>query len=362
MRRARWSLLALAVPFALSGSGCGGSEGGSADGPRAVDAASDTGASDAPFPIDASDAPFPVEAGADLVNMDAPGDEASGADGPPAGTCPEEPLGLRAAAWPMPDPTTTGRPGSQSYDSSAADVVVDNVTHLMWQKLVDSGSFGWTDARNHCACLDLAGHGDWRLPTRIELVSLVDFTKHAPAIDGTAFPNTPSEWFWTASPISDDPSFAWYVFFETGYTNFNPVDSLYRVRCVRTATPPSQPASRYQVGTDGTVLDHQTGLTWQQATDGMTRVWADAKAYCASLSLAGGGWHLPNMKELESLVDETRASPSIDPSAFPGTPTDPLWSGTQVAGTTVSAWRVSFEHGYTYDALMTYQYLARCVR
>jgi len=112
----------------------------------------------------------------------------------------------------------------------------------------------------------------------------------------------------------------------------------------------------------GNVRDTQTRLEWQQTFDPGMRAWADAQAYCGSLELVGGGWRLPSMKELQSLVDDTRASPSIDDTAFPGTPSDPLWSATPVLATPGSAWRVSFEHGYTYDAVATYQYHARCVR
>jgi hypothetical protein len=279
-------------------------------------------------------------------------------EGTPA--CDETPAPSLIATWPLPDPTTTGRPSSQSYDATSPEVVIDKVTHLVWQRQIDAGKRGWADAKTYCACLSLAGHDDWRLPTRMELVSIVDSTKDSPAIDPTAFPATPSEWFWTSSPLAADPAFAWYVYFETGFTNFIEKDSAYRARCVRSEAPVA-PGAHYAVA-DGTVRDAYTGLTWQQTTDGVMRPWAGSRAYCEALPLAGGGWRLPGMKELQSLVDETRASPSIDPTAFPDTPAEPFWTTTPALQFPGSAWRVSFENGYTYDANETYLYHARCVR
>ena len=58
---------------------------------------------------------------------------------------------------------------------------------------------------------------------------------------------------------------------------------------------------------------------WQQADDGTTRNWEDALSYCEELNLAGHtDWRLPNAKELQSILDYTRApsvtnSPAIDP-------------------------------------------------
>jgi hypothetical protein len=47
-----------------------------------------------------------------------------------------------------------------------------------------------------------------------------------------------------------------------------------------------------------------------------------ALAHCAALSLAGGGFRLPSIAELLTLVDPTRSQPAIDPIAFPGTAGD----------------------------------------
>ena len=51
-----------------------------------------------------------------------------------------------------------------------------------------------------------------------------------------------------------------------------------------------------------TWTDPTSGLTWQVTPTGGTMNWSDAKAHCAGLSLDGGGWHLPDIGELRSLI------------------------------------------------------------
>ena len=80
---------------------------------------------------------------------------------------------------------------------------------------------------------------------------------------------------------------------------------------------------------DGTITDIATGLMWQQADDGNTRDWENALSYAEDLNLAGyNDWRLPNAKELQSIVDYTRApditnSAAIDPIFFATTFNDP---------------------------------------
>ncbi len=70
-------------------------------------------------------------------------------------------------------------------------------------------------AEKACAAL---GEG-WRLPTRVELLSLVDDTRADPAIDTERFPDTKSAAYWTSTPFASDSSYAWFVSFYDGYAN-----------------------------------------------------------------------------------------------------------------------------------------------
>ncbi|MDY0004698.1 MAG: DUF1566 domain-containing protein, partial [Polyangia bacterium] len=97
-----------------------------------------------------------------------------------------------------------------------ADWVLDRVTGLTWQRAVPAVSFDWWEAREHCAAMTLGGHDDWRLPGRMELVSLLDYGSLDPTIDLEAFPGTPSDFFWTASPVPF-LNLAYGVRFELGF-------------------------------------------------------------------------------------------------------------------------------------------------
>jgi hypothetical protein len=114
------------------------------------------------------------------------------------------------------------------------DTVTDNVTGLMWQRVVSDTRYPWADAKTYCAGLTLGGLTGWRLPMRMELVSLVDYTAVSPTINTTVFPFAPTSPFWTASPSVDSANSAWTVNFNDGTAlDFESRGSSLSVRCVR---------------------------------------------------------------------------------------------------------------------------------
>jgi hypothetical protein len=120
-------------------------------------------------------------------------------------------------------------------------VVIDSNTMLIWQRELQncdkdatSPTCTWSEAKSYCDKLVLAGADDWRLPTPVELLSIVDMTMFGPAIDQTLFPDTPGQGFWTASlyePLA--PMYAWYVNAYHGSVDNTPVGKPNNVRCVR---------------------------------------------------------------------------------------------------------------------------------
>jgi Protein of unknown function (DUF1566) len=112
----------------------------------------------------------------------------------------------------------------------------------------------------------------------------------------------------------------------------------------------------------GSVEDAVTGLTWQQKLTDKRYNWAEATAACVSLELRGKGWRLPTIKELHTLVDETRVSPSIDPVAFPDTQADYFWTASQLAKFSGDAWAVSFDQGFDNWFDVGTKQRVRCVR
>lgn len=121
------------------------------------------------------------------------------------------------------------------------------------------------------------------------------------------------------------------------------------------------PLCRYQID-NGVVLDVETGLSWQQSVDGGLYDWSGANAYCLGLQLNGGGWRLPTVYELQTIVDEAVVAPAIDLAAFPATPTAAFWSGTSDANSSDSAWRVHFTSGHVQVTMSNDTLRVRCVR
>jgi hypothetical protein len=129
---------------------------------------------------------------------------------------------------------TAGAPNLESYTDNGNGTVTDNVTGLMWQQTVPTGTYTWAQAVAYCPTLSLGGHSDWRLPSRIELVSIVDFGVTSGAtINATYFPSTPADWFWSSSPMAGSSSLAWAVDFDDGIAYYYGVSGTGVVRCVR---------------------------------------------------------------------------------------------------------------------------------
>jgi hypothetical protein len=103
--------------------------------------------------------------------------------------------------------------------------------------------------------------------------------------------------------------------------------------------------NRFVDNGDGTVTDNCAGLMWQKETAPGTYPWQQALQYCESLELAGhDDWRLPNVRELQSIADYGRFSPSIDPvfSAQNGW----YWSSSTFVGNPDVAWYVDFYYGF----------------
>lgn len=122
--------------------------------------------------------------------------------------------------------------------SENAGIVYDSRSGLMWQQGRSDGGLPWSAAPAYCDALVLGGYSDWRLPTVVELRSVVDFTRTDPAIDDYFFrpvdQNRTS--FWSSTPYAAPVSKAWSVDFRNGSSTF---DNAYGTaaamgaRCVR---------------------------------------------------------------------------------------------------------------------------------
>ena len=235
------------------------------------------------------------------------------------------------------------------YRNNADGTVSDLVTGLMWVKTPDlANKKTFPQAVAGAAACRVGGHDDWRLPTIKELYSLIDFNgcvtsrTPTPYIDTKYFDfrwgderterKMDAQYFSATEYVGTTMRGAATVFgvnFADGRIKGYPRDRTRRgasrqfVRYVR--GNPAYGVNRFVDNRDGTISDLATGLMWAKADSGRGMNWQQALAYCEGLTLADhGDWRLPNAKELQSIVDYTRAPDATDRSRR-GPAIDPIF-------------------------------------
>jgi len=240
------------------------------------------------------------------------------------------------------------------YRDNRDGTVTDLNTSLMWQKTPDlTGRVTYAEAMANARKLRLAGHADWRVPTVKELYSLIDFNgcvhsaKPVPYIDTRFFDfrygdesrgerRIDAQYFTSTTYVGLTMGGNETVFgvnFADGRIKGYPSGTTPRgrsfkrfVRYVRGNT--AYGANRFVDHKDGTISDLATGLMWAKADSGKPMNWQEALACCEKFELAGhSDWRLPNAKELQSIVDYTRAPDARDP-ARRGPAIDPVFGMT----------------------------------
>jgi hypothetical protein len=139
---------------------------------------------------------------------------------------------------------------SQAQDrftiSSDGQEVTDTTTKLAWRRCAEGlrwdgkactgklKTFKYSEAKDAAAAAAKGDAKAWRIPTKDELVALVDKTaKKKPLIDINAFPQTPAKPFWSIRPGSDDDLNAWLVNFANGKVTGNAGQRRFHLRLVR---------------------------------------------------------------------------------------------------------------------------------
>ena len=247
---------------------------------------------------------------------------------------------------------TPSIPGQQpAYKDNGDGTVSDLNTGLMWVK-ARGAKVTWDAAVAGAAACRVGGHNDWRMPTIKELYSLINFTGgfHFTAADSMPYLDTKylrlrlrrrsrrasaaidcQDWSATqyvGTTMNGNPTVFGVNFADgriKGYPKIRRGPAargrieLY-VRYVR--GNPDYGKNDFHDNGDGTITDRATGLMWSKADSGKGMNWEAALAWVqaknAEKYLGHDDWRLPNAKELQSIVDYTRApavthSPAIDP-------------------------------------------------
>jgi hypothetical protein len=133
------------------------------------------------------------------------------------------------------------------------------------------------------------------------------------------------------------------------------------------------PSPRFVDNGNGTVTDRLTGLIWmQQASSLGQKNWEDALSAANGLASGSygladgsqaGDWRLPNLRELQSLVDYGSYGPALPAdNHFTAVQSDEYWSSTTYASDTNAAWLVHFYGGVAHNNGKTYAGYVWCVR
>lgn len=201
------------------------------------------------------------------------------------------------------------------------------------------------------------GDCEWRLPTRDELETLIDFERaergQIPATDVAAFPgmNPDKLNYWTSTTQTN--FVGWLVNFRTGRNYSNSLSASYAVRLIRDvggrAAEDLVPVSRYVIH-GGEVFDQTTALTWQRCSVGQR--WEEGVGcvgevqqltFDEAMQHACGEWRVPTDAEFATLLIQERVDagqfPPIDETAFPGMEqkTGAYWTSTLFSSDTAVA-------------------------
>lgn len=155
----------------------------------------------------------------------------------------------------------------------------------------------------------------------------------------TAIANDNSSVKYTVNVSAAQPSGVVPVFKTGQTTQYEPGDdgALERGR--------AWPSPRFTDNGDGTITDNMTGLMWEKSASLTTRLWAEAMDYANNSLVAGyDDWRLPNIFELQSLINHEAVSPAtwLNGQGFQNIQQNYYWTSTTRGSDTTQAYRFWF--------------------
>ncbi len=287
---------------------------------------------------------------------------------------------------------------SERFTDNGDGTITDTLTGLMW--LQDGGCLrtSWRSAQATLAelnsnegqntCAGYAGqYTDWRMPTVNELKSLINYgyADSAQWLDTEGFVNVKSTYYWTSTTYPGNPSYAWILRILNGLDSRTGKSERYPLLPVReidsqgyVAEVPKTgqimpysswddgsvqagvewPSERFADNRDGTITDNLTGLMWLKDGACLKRSkWEKVLDALAGLNrhreqnpcdgYAGDytDWRLPNIKELESLINYGYADSAqwLDTQGFVRMRASSYWSSTTYLRDERKAWTVNLK-------------------
>jgi hypothetical protein len=203
------------------------------------------------------------------------------------------------------------------------DKVVDIWTGLCWQKNANLSGFplSWNEAVEFMQEINHAEtkiENNWRLPSRMELFSLISHQEINPSLPKLhPFEEVFNGYYWTQTECARLPNQAWYIHLGGGRVQRGMKHGSYMV------WPVSGPkmdtyysADRFEKKGNLT-FDSITNRTWFSGKE----IYQDMVSWPEALSLIRNlnknkeagftDWRLPNIRELDSLIDTTQHSPAF---------------------------------------------------
>jgi len=278
---------------------------------------------------------------------------------------------------------SAGIPWPQPRFDAQGDVVLDLLTGLMWTRDASPGELPmtWREALEFVAGLNrnkTHGFADWRLPNRRELRCLVSHQTRRPALpEDHPFINVFPGWYWTSTSAAISPAHAWYVDLDGGRLFYGGKDQSFLAWPVRGSSNVLPATGQIQchdeigrlVACDGSgqdaefrsgrawpqprfaehgdaIIDRLTGLRWRRITDLAGPIaWQEALAAVTALNRGPTQWRLPNINELESLVDCSTYAPALPAEHSFVEVRDTYWSSTTSLYEPDWAWALYLDKG-----------------
>ncbi|WP_372744691.1 DUF1566 domain-containing protein [Lutibacter sp.] len=271
---------------------------------------------------------------------------------------------------------------TMSFKKNENGTITDLNSGLMWQEIPSTEGFDWNNAKEYCENLELGGFNDWRMPTLKELFSISDFSEGWPYINTTYFSLVnnervdKSEQYWASNQYighTEEGKYtaAFGVNHATGHIKAYPGEAPKDMKD-RKGPPPEDQKPQGKEGEnsdenrppplengerptgnpmlkhvravrgnvygvndfidneDGTITDKATGLMWSKSDNKKGVDWKNALVYAEESELAGySDWRLPNVKELQGIVDYSYA-PGAKDNSLNRAAINPLFSSSEI--------------------------------